>query len=38
MRGMMGGDPSENDMRETMSEALGNAAKSTMEQLTNKKK
>jgi hypothetical protein len=38
MRGMPGGDPSENDMRDTLSEALGNAAKSTMEQLANKKK
>jgi hypothetical protein len=33
----MGGDPSEAEMRETVSEALGNAAKATMEQLNRKK-
>jgi len=39
MSGMagMGGDPSEAEMRETVSEALGNAAKATMEQLNKKK-
>jgi hypothetical protein len=36
--GGMGGDASEQDMRNTVSEALGNAAKATMDQLSNPKK
>lgn len=36
--GGMGGDASEQDMRDTVTEALGNAAKSTMEQLSKVKK
>lgn len=34
----MGGDPSESEMQETVSEALSNAAKATMEQLKKNKK
>jgi hypothetical protein len=36
--GGMGGDQSDQDMRNTVSEALGNAAKATMDQLSNPKK
>jgi len=36
--GGMGGDASEQDMRNTVSAALGNAAKATMDQLSNTKK
>ena len=36
--GAMGGDASEQDMRNTVSAALGNAAKATMDQLSNTKK
>jgi hypothetical protein len=36
--GGMGGDASEQDMRNTVAEALGNAAKATMDQLSNPKK
>ena len=34
----MGGDASEQEMRNTVSAALGNAAKATMDQLSNTKK
>jgi len=38
MAGGAGGDQSDQDMRETVTDALGNAAKATMEQLSKTKK
>ena len=35
--GVGGGDPSEQDVRDTVTDALGNAAKATMDQLSKKK-